>query len=226
MRAGRALMVELEREKRIDFHLPPEKANPLYATDSLFGSGRGKMFGVLICTDSGGRETVVRAYSGQYNGEWAVEGWVPPILDPLEFRQVTWAAEKEIKRLGCRLEGHDPLSNVYSELAGKRRRLSRELMQEIFNLYTFANFRGERQRLDQVYSGTGLPPTGTGDCCAPKLLHHAACNGLKPKAIAEFFWGRENTSQSRQHGVFYPACASKCQPILGFLLCGCSRNEP
>lgn len=223
--AGHSLMVELEREKRIDFHLPQGKANPLCATDSLFGSGRGKMFGVLVCEESGGRQVVVRAYSGQYNGEWTVDGWAPPILDPLEFYRVTWAAEKEIKRLGRRLERYDPLSSVYRELAGKRKRLSRETMREIFNLYTFHNFRGERRRLGQVYLGTGLPPTGTGDCCAPKLLHYAASNGLKPKAIAEFFWGRENTSQSRQHGVFYPACASKCQPILGFLLCGSCQDD-
>ena len=32
-------------------------------------------------------------------------------------------------------------------------------------------------------------PTGTGDCCAPKLLHEAALRGLEPAAMAEFWFG-------------------------------------
>jgi tRNA pseudouridine32 synthase/23S rRNA pseudouridine746 synthase len=32
-------------------------------------------------------------------------------------------------------------------------------------------------------------PAGTGDCCAPKLLHEAALRGLKPVGLAEFWFG-------------------------------------
>lgn len=63
-------------------------------------------------------------------------------------------------------------------------------------------------------------PTGTGDCCAPKLLNYAARNRLKPIGISEFFFGRENKSETRKHGEFYPSCKIKCEPILGFMLCG------
>lgn len=218
--AALALMAELERKQRIDIHLSNGMADPRYSTDTLFSDYRGKMFGVLVCDDAMGRQRIVRAYSGQYNGEWSVEGWAPPVLEPQEFHRVTWPVEKEIKRLGRLLEGYRPHDPVYKELAGRRKRLSRDLMEEIFNLYTFCNFRGEQLGMDRVYLGKGLPPTGTGDCCAPKLLNFAARNGLQPRAIAEFYWGRENPSHSRRHGVFYQACAAKCQPILGFLLCG------
>ena len=61
-------------------------------------------------------------------------------------------------------------------------------------------------------------PTGTGDCCAPKLLHYAASHGLKPLALAEFWWGE--SSQDKVQGEFYGACVERCQPLMGFLLSG------
>jgi tRNA pseudouridine32 synthase/23S rRNA pseudouridine746 synthase len=66
---------------------------------------------------------------------------------------------------------------------------------------------------------------GVGECCAPKLLNYAALNGLKPLGLSEFYWGKENKSGTRKHGEFYPACAEKCQPILGFMLCGIKERN-
>ena len=74
--------------------------------------------------------------------------------------------------------------------------------------------------MTEIFLGGGDPPSGTGDCCGPKLLHHAAVNGIQPEAMAEFFWGRDNVSGTRAHGHLYPACTAKCAPILGFQLCG------
>ena len=64
-------------------------------------------------------------------------------------------------------------------------------------------------------------PTGTGDCCAPKLLHYAASQGLKPIAMAEFWWGDGETGRKIQ-GEFYGACEERCQPLMGFMLAGLS----
>ena len=64
-------------------------------------------------------------------------------------------------------------------------------------------------------------PTGTGECCAPKLLHYAATQGFKPLAMAEFWWG----SGSKEQGKFYGACAERCEPIMGFLLSGLSKFD-
>jgi hypothetical protein len=100
--------------------------------------------------------------------------------------------------------------------------LSRNLMGAIHGLYHLVNFRGEQAPLMKVFLGKGAPPAGTGDCCAPKLLHHAARHGLRPEGLAEVYWGRPNASATRQHGGLYPACAEKCRPILGFMLCGLS----
>jgi tRNA pseudouridine32 synthase/23S rRNA pseudouridine746 synthase len=69
---------------------------------------------------------------------------------------------------------------------------------------------------------TNSIPTGTGDCCAPKLLHCAAVHNLKPLAMAEFWWGPP--SGDKIQGEFYGACGDRCQPLMGFLLSGLSQN--
>ena len=82
--------------------------------------------------------------------------------------------------------------------------------------YSIMNFMGNSSSLQQLMP-QGLP-TGTGDCCTPKLLHYAATHNLKPIAIAEFWWGK--STQDKQPGEFYGACVERCQPLMGFLLSG------
>ncbi len=211
------LMEHLETHKRIDFPMPatrhPSPATPNLSTDYLFGEARGHMFGVLECEDSSGQIVVLKAFSGQYNGEWLADGWVPPILDIAEFHRLSNPVDREIKTLDRLIA-----ENKNPELIQKRKALSQDLMKQIHALYLLTNFRGETRPLTEVFKG-GIP-TGAGDCCAPKLLNHAALNGLKPLGLSEFYWGKENRSGTRKHGEFYPACAEKCQPILGFMLCG------
>ena len=96
-------------------------------------------------------------------------------------------------------------------------------MKDIHSLYSLTNFRGETKKLSQL-SLNNLP-TGIGDCCAPKLLCHAAKNDLVPISMAEFFVGKENRSGTKIHGQFYPACEEKCQPLMGFLLCGLELKD-
>ena len=195
-------------------------ADPRCATGELFGASRGKMFGVLTCRDSQGRSVVLRAFSGQYNGLWQVEGWVGPLFASTAFEELIRAPEQAIKRLGREIglwpQGSEPRRRLIIE----RRKLSQNLMQEIHALYQLRNFRGEMVSLAAAFIGNGAPPAGTADCCGPKLLQHAARHGLVPESLAEFYWGRSNASDTRQQGQFYPACAAKCQTILGFMLCG------
>lgn len=103
--------------------------------------------------------------------------------------------------------------------------MSRRLMLDIHAIYRLTNFRGRTETLFGAYSADGGIPTGTGDCCAPKLLNYAAVNNLFPVGLAEFYWGLDNKSGSRRHGMFYPSCREKCQPILGYLLCGLEGNH-
>ena len=108
------------------------------------------------------------------------------------------------------------------ELKRQRRAMSQRLQTAMHMVYRLTNFAGDSLTLAEIQAleqPSGLP-TGTGDCCAPKLLHYAAQQGLQPLALAEFWWGPP--LGDRQSGQFYRACEERCQPILGFLLAGLS----
>ncbi|MEC4818794.1 MAG: pseudouridine synthase [Scytonema sp. PMC 1069.18] len=105
------------------------------------------------------------------------------------------------------------------ELKQKRKELSRQLQAQMHAAYTLTNFLGTSLSLQNLMP-RGSIPTGTGDCCAPKLLHYAATHGLKPLAMAEFWWGASSSDGDKVQGEFYGACAERCQPLMGFLLSG------
>lgn len=214
--AASALLAELEQHGSIALG---HSADPRLDLDYLFGPARGQMFGVLVARDDRGQECVCNAFSGQYNGLWIVPGWVPPILNPALFEQTICHDEPRIKALTRTLDTLDHADPARSILARQRKKLSQNLMQRIFALYHLTNFRGQTKPLCEVFSGQAMP-TGTGECCAPKLLHYAATHGLTPVGLVEFYVGRENRSGTRQHGHLYAPCTEKCAPILGFLLCG------
>lgn len=111
------------------------------------------------------------------------------------------------------------------ELKQQRKALSRQLQAQMHAAYSLTNFSGHSLSLQQLIPG-GSMPTGTGDCCAPKLLHYAAIQGLKPLAMAEFWWGPSSVNQDKVQGEFYGACAERCQPLMGFLLSGLRPNPP
>jgi hypothetical protein len=200
--------------------VPEAIADPRCSTSDLFREAGGKMFGTLSCRDLQGRRVMLQAFSGQYNGLWQVAGWVGPVFDTTAFGELILVPEQEIKRIGREMGGVPKGSSLYRQLLVQRRALAQNLMRDIHNLYQLVNFRGEKMPLTSAFIGSGAPPSGAADCCGPKLLHHAAMQGLTPESMAEFYLGGSNVTSTRQHGCFYMACAAKCQPILGFMLCG------
>ena len=94
----------------------------------------------------------------------------------------------------------------------ERRQKSGALQQKLFAEYSFLNQFGERKSIGEIFNNN--PPAGAGECAAPKLLHYAFEYNLKPIAMAEFWWGQSPKSEIRKHKQFYPACKSKCEPIL------------
>lgn len=204
MAAARDLMAHMDQE---------------LATDYLYGEARGKMFGILVCRSPEGEEKILKAFSGQYNGQWKMSSWVPPLFDVEEFKSLNDPVEKQIKALG-RDAAAIPDGPSRKTLLQQRKQLSQKLMKEIHALYTLHNFKGDQCSLFDLFPDDRGIPTGTGDCCAPKLLNFAAIHKLQPIGLAEFYWGKTNRSASRHEGEFYQACSEKCGPILGFLLCG------
>ncbi len=214
------LMEEFAAIRRLDYLAPSEAADPELSFDQLFTREQGNMFGVLECVDALGRTVVLRAFSSLHRGVRDVAGWVPPILSATTFYDLVLPGQEQIERLTQQMAGLDPDSRPRQTRAEQRRHLSQGLLAEIQQRYRFHNFRGEARSLRDAFAGSGGIPGGVGECCAPKLLNHAAKQKLRPVGLAEFYWGGSKGSRSRRQGHFYPSCERRCQPILGFMLCG------
>lgn len=110
----------------------------------------------------------------------------------------------------------------------KRRADSEALQQWLFTNFRLLNARGESLSLSEIFADTSMriPPSGAGECCAPKLLHAAYLQGWQPVAMAEYWYGRGKEGEVRIHGRHYPACRGKCRPVLGWMLQGLDIEPP
>ena len=80
-----------------------------------------------------------------------------------------------------------------TSLKQERKQKSDSLQHWLFEHFEMLNAKGEKKNLLDIFSEwakrTGskciIPPSGSGECCAPKLLQYAYLKGLKPVEIAE-----------------------------------------
>lgn len=150
------------------------------------------------------------------------------------------------KRYAALLEAAEAEVEAYNrkiaELKSTRKRKSDQLQRWLFSQFIFQNARGERKDLLSIFRNyyllhspksvlathyaamgeqiTLFPPSGTGECCEPKLLQYAFVHGMRPVEMAMFWWGEPPKTEIRQHGQFYPACNGKCKPLLTWMLKG------
>lgn len=136
------------------------------------------------------------------------------------------------KRIAAILEPLDAnLKKATSHLVGlkeKRRNDSEELQKWLFSNFRLLNARGESRSLREIFADTPMriPPSGAGECCAPKLLQAAYLQGWHPLKIAEYWYGKPKNGEVRIHGSHYPACRGKCLPVLGWMLQGLHIEPP
>ncbi len=132
------------------------------------------------------------------------------------------------KKLALELASLQADIDIYEQqvqaLKSERKSFSQHLQEQIFSSYQFLNGRSESKDLLHIFRdfGIAIPPSGAGECAAPKLLHFAFQHALKPIELLEFWWGQASPSQIRVQGKFYPSCRSKCEPILKHMLQGCA----
>ena len=171
----------------------------------------GKMFGVLIYEGA-----YLAAFSAKLDGSYFHEGFVPPVYAMTE----------------------EPIGHSKEE--------SRRLQRLLFANYNFLNGRGESKNLLEIFANEKpivpadewfdkskiinhksqiLPPSGAGECCAPKLLQYALTHGLKPLQLAEFWVGAPSKTEIRQEGAFYAPCSGRCVPILKHMTIGLDDLE-
>ena len=89
-------------------------------------------------------------------------------------------------------------------MISERRTLTDESLKNVFSLYSFTRFDGKKVSLNQIIKEHNykLPPTGTGDCCAPKLLSYAFAHGLEPVSMDEVYFGKSTAHKTM--GQSYP----------------------
>ena len=262
----------------------------------------GKMFGVLVVKDESDRVGFLAAFSGQLNGSYLHDYFVPPIYDLNDKSSFFRSEEKEISEINSLLDSDefqqkkDQLEREYQtrvmrfeqlklekkrslqaakeerdrrrlegistsesqelirqsqyekaearrcikefekyvneaeealqifkkheiDLRTERKNKSITLQKKLFEQYRFLNARGEQATLLDLFS-PNMPPSGAGECAAPKLLQFAFEHHYQPLCMAEFWWGKSPYMLIRRHGKFYPSCTAKCKPILDFMLQG------
>lgn len=225
--------------------LAADEVNRFIASQSelLADAQRGKMFGVLIVEQ--GKESglsYIAAYSGLLAGRNDWPFFVPPVFDAQQpdghFKQterLISSMNAQLSQLSSSSEASSTCSSEVLALKQQRKQLSEELQLWLFSQYRMLNALGETKdlveiwrdyhRLPKIQQRFPLPPGGSGDCCAPKLLQYAYQHGLSPVAIAEFWYGASPKGEIRHHGQFYPACRGKCLPILTHMLKGLDVDE-
>lgn len=146
------------------------------------------------------------------------------VYEKWQLKQLKLDWQKRINELSSQL---DQLNGTIEALKQQRKQRSAQLQQKLFAHYRFLNQSGEEKNLNDIFvdATNPIPPAGAGECAAPKLLQYAFQHHLTPIALAEFWWGCSPKSDIRQHKQFYPACHSKCQPILAHMLAGMPLDE-
>lgn len=135
-----------------------------------------------------------------------------------ELKRIKRRWENTITEIRSRIS---VLSESIGHLKRKRAEMSDELQKWIFRQYMVHTSDGKSISISDIFAEQGLvPPGGTGECAAPKLLNYCLAHGYRPLCMGEFWYGRSHGTAVRTHGHFYPSCTSKCGPLLKSMLAG------
>lgn len=177
--------------------------------------GHGVMLGVLICADKDGNKIILNAVSGNSlvpDGE--CEGiWVPPIVTSEQIAAALAPNDAPIHELTDKLKAA-PESEKRA-ISEAREKLTTQSLQKVHALYAFHCIDGTVRTLSDICKKK-LPPTGTGDCCAPRLLNYAFSHNLFPVSMDEMYYGKP--TQHKKSGVSYAPCDERCALILPAML--------
>lgn len=199
--------------------------------------GHGVMIGVLVCRDAAGNEVILKAISGnsltivphhEAADETAVQHslpsaasaatppniWVPPLASPDAVARALEKNDGRIHALTAALK-HATIDRRRRKITAERSALTAESLARVHELYRFHTISGAVKTIREICTAR-LPPTGTGDCCAPKLLDYAFSHGLHPISMDEVYYGRN--ARHRQSGISYPPCDERCGIVLPVML--------
>ena len=207
---------------------------------------KGKMLGVMIVEHKdlsrvhylNSKYSFIAAYSGVVNLDPLTSDghpfFVPPVYDlnnPSDYykeeeRNIS-AINRQIEELQKHADANKPKISI---LKRERKGRSKALQEWIFSRFNFVNRHNVARNIIDIFEDAkrGLPPGGSGECAAPRLLQFAFTHGLVPVAMAEFWYGispkvvyKDQSGEHelrRVHLQFYPSCIEKCSPLLSYML--------
>ncbi|WP_407427369.1 pseudouridine synthase, partial [Treponema sp.] len=174
---------------------------------------QGVMLGSLVCKDKDGNEVNLITNSGnakklknnpQISTDLHIFIIVDSIVSSEQIEEALAENDAEIHEITDELKNTDShrLSVEEKEnLIKLREKLCTESLEKVHALYNFHCIDGKVRSLKEIcaeYNHGKLPPTGTGDCCAPKLLDYAFSHELFPVSLAETVWtaqcGRDSST--------------------------------
>lgn len=156
----------------------------------------------------------------------------PEMLELLrkESMDLDFAYKRLAKKWNLKLVKSQQIADTFQhqldELITVRKVKSAAMQKSLFTKYDLLNREGVKKNVVSIFDLLERqPPAGTGDCAAPKLLQYAFTHNYTPIALAEFWWGKSPKLEVRKHAHFYPACKTKCEPILGHMLKGLELDK-
>lgn len=204
--------------KEIISLLEEKKLSLVYTTEKISAErfANGIMIGVLVAKNSAQENKIFFTVSGisrKIEGKFHDAIFVEPIVSSKKIMSALQKNDKEIHLLTEKLKVCS--KDDVQELQLRRSSLTSESLEKVHELYSFYCFDGKNRSLKQICKNH-LPPTGTGDCCAPKLLNFTFKNNLTPLSMCEVFYGK--STEKKISGCKYSPCDERCGLILPEIL--------
>ena len=140
-----------------------------------------------------------------------------------EMKRLKTRKEKEIAEITQRYE---TMMTEIRSMKQQRKDKSDALQDKLFRHFEMLNKDGEKKNVCNIFAeqGAGIPPAGTGECCAPKMIQYAYAHDYHLVAMAEFWYGKTPAAEIRHHLHYYPSCMGKCKPLLTYMLRGIAMD--
>ncbi len=193
-------------------------------------SSNSVMLGACVCIDGNGREHNLIAVSGnakclKFYGTSDSQNFeiVPSIVNGDQIEQALSQNDWEIHQLTDRireLKLSSQAEDTVSDLKLKLSRLCSQSLEKVYSLYSFNCIDGTKKSLKEIcglYNKNKLPPTGTGDCCEPKLLHYAFEQNLRPVSMAQTKCNPDLAQNTAPLALIEP-CDERCGILLPAML--------
>ena len=191
--------------------------------ESLERKNQGVMIGSLVCWDKKEKKRII-LYAVSGNNKQLIpvntnskDIFVPSIVSSEQIDQALKENDKEIHELTEQINELTLINKASPQrarLLKKRTALTDSSLQKVFYLYLFTKYDGRKLSLNGIIKchNNHLPPTGTGDCCAPKLLSYAFEKDYEIISMDEVYYGRD--TKNKKNGISYAPCDERCGYIL------------